>query len=860
MKSRSILKKCCYRSLRENPKRTAVTIVGIILATALITGVACMAVSFRASMIAYEKQQKGDFHYHFVGVAQEYLKYFRENQYIENYGLKAEVGYSRLDGSRNKDKPYLYISAIEEGMENMLALTLSEGRMPENDRELVVGSHVRSNGLVDIKVGDVLTLQVGDRMSEGYRLTQETPYLGEEEHLEAFREKEYTVVGIIERPNQELEPRIGPGYSAFTFLEKQGELEKVDVYAKYTAKGLQHADAVTAGILGVDEELYYRYYNAGQYTEEEQQRMRNVAFNVQENYWLLKWELLLFSSRTMNMLYGMSAIAILIIIVTSIFCIHNSFQISLTEKMKMYGRLSSIGTTAAQQRKLVYYEASFLGMAGIPLGVAGGIGATAVLVRVVEGLVKDALGFRLIFRVSFPAAIFGMVLAAVTVYLSASKSARQASRISPVSAIRASGTVRMREKELRCPSFLKRLFGIGGLTAYKNLRRARVKYRTTVGSIVVSVAVFIGMSTFVELLMFSTAYYYKDMPYQLNASIYQWDFYDQALLIASLDGVEEAEVVRSAHFTADLSEIDYAESFQEGDGEGPGILVVSLGEEAYARYCRNVGVTVEEARDKCIVMADYSWKIEREGKIYTEEGEIVRLKPGEILMGKDTDQGIAIEILTQTHVRPMYMTNNLSNQIILIVSDEWMDNRSLSGRRDNIEVYVRCENADRIEESIRSELLLQHFTVNNYEARYRSERSMHLVTAIFLYGFITVVALIGITNIFNTVTTNMELRAPEFAMLKAVGMTGREFRRMIWLEGMFYGGRALLIGIPAGVALSAWFNRALGEAFVTGFRFPWLGVGISIAAVAVLLFVIMNYSLGKINRRNIIETIQNENI
>ncbi len=801
MKSRSILKKCCYRSLRENPKRTAVTIVGIILATALITGVACMAVSFRASMIAYEKQQKGDFHYHFVGVAKEYLKYFRENQYIENYGLKAEVGYSRLDGSRNKDKPYLYISAIEEGMENMLALTLSEGRMPENDRELVVGSHVRSNGLVDIKVGDVLTLQVGDR-----------------------------------------------------------KLEKADVYAKYTAKGLQHADAVTAGILGVDEELYYRYYNAGQYTEEEQQRMRNVAFNVQENYWLLKWELLLFSSRTMNMLYGMSAIAILIIIVTSIFCIHNSFQISLTEKMKMYGRLSSVGTTAAQQRKLVYYEASFLGMAGIPLGVAGGIGATAVLVRVVEGLVKDALGFRLIFRVSFPAAIFGMVLAAVTVYLSASKSARQASRISPVSAIRASGTVRMREKELRCPSFLKRLFGIGGLTAYKNLRRARVKYRTTVGSIVVSVAVFIGMSTFVELLMFSTAYYYKDMPYQLNASIYQWDFYDQALLIASLDGVEEAEVVRSAHFTADLSEIDYAESFQEGDGEGPGILVVSLGEEAYARYCRNVGVTVEEARDKCIVMADYSWKIEREGKIYTEEGEIVRLKPGEILMGKDTDQGIAIEILTQTHVRPMYMTNNLSNQIILIVSDEWMDNRSLSGRRDNIEVYVRCENADRIEESIRSELLLQHFTVNNYEARYRSERSMHLVTAIFLYGFITVVALIGITNIFNTVTTNMELRAPEFAMLKAVGMTGREFRRMIWLEGMFYGGRALLIGIPAGVALSAWFNRALGEAFVTGFRFPWLGVGISIAAVAVLLFVIMNYSLGKINRRNIIETIQNENI
>ena len=132
--------------------------------------------------------------------------------------------------------------------------------------------------------------------------------------------------------------------------------------------------------------------------------------------------------------------------------------------------------------------------------------------------------------------------------------------------------------------------------------------------------------------------------------------------------------------------------------------------------------------------------------------------------------------------------------------------------------------------------------------------------AIFLYGFILVVALIGITNIFNTITTNMELRAPEFAMLKSIGMTRKEFRRMIWLEGMFYGGKALLIGIPLGIMLSACFNRALGEGLVTAFRFPWLGTVTAVAAVILLLYVIMRYSMGKINRKNIIETIQNENI
>ena len=181
-------------------------------------------------------------------------------------------------------------------------------------------------------------------------------------------------------------------------------------------------------------------------------------------------------------------------------------------------------------------------------------------------------------------------------------------------------------------------------------------------------------------------------------------------------------------------------------------------------------------------------------------------------------------------------------------------------RYDNVEVYIRCEDSDKIEEAIRNDMQLQHFTVTNFDAMYRSDRSMRLVVAIFLYGFILVVALIGITNIFNTITTNMELRAPEFAMLKSIGMTRKEFRRMIWLEGMFYGGKALLIGIPLGIMLSACFNRALGEGLVTAFRFPWLGTVTAVAAVILLLYVIMRYSMGKINRKNIIETIQNENI
>lgn len=872
--SANVLKRCCYRSLKENRKRTAVTIVGIILATALITGVACMVVSFRASMIAYEKQQKGDYHYHFVEVKQEYLKYFQNNENIAKCGLVKVLGYAPLDGSQNPDKPYLYVSAIEEGMESTLALTLSEGRMPENGTELVVGRHVRSNGLVDIKVGDVLTLQMGARMVDEYFLNQENGYNAEEERFVPASEKQYTVVGIIERPNQELEPQIAPGYSAFTLLEEPGAAETVDVYASYTKKGLRNADQVNAGILGVEEELYNRYNNGLglYYTPEEQQRIKMVAKQVQENYWLLKWELMIFSSNIMNMLYAMSVIAILVIIVTSVFCIHNSFMISLTEKLKLYGRLASVGTTRRQQKKIVYYEAAVLGLAGVPLGVLSGIAATAVLVRLVGSLVEEAMGFQLVYGVSFPTILLGAVLSVVTVYLSASGSARKAARMSPISAIRSNDLVKTGRKmsgnELRCPAFIGRLFGIGGKIAYKNLRRARVKYRTTVISIVVSVAAYIGLSTFVELMMYSSSYYYEDIPFQLIASIYQWDYYGQAVLLTEMDGVQEAEIIRSARFPVNSDDISYSKEYLEEYHVPvtPVMKIRSLGDEAYARYCRKVGVSVEEARDKAIVLADYAWESWDNGKLHKGEGEITSFQPGEILKGIETAEGITIEVLTQTKEKPMFLAGRAANQITLIVSDEWMDSHlredreSGNVRYDDMDVYIKCENADEIEAAIRNDMQLQHFTVTNFDAQYRSDRSMHLVVAIFLYGFITVVALIGITNIFNTITTNMELRAPEFAMLRSVGMTGREFRQMIWLEGMFYGGKALLIGIPLGVLLSIAFNVALGEGIVTSFLLPWRGTAASVATVGLLLYVIMHYSLSKINRKNIIETIRNENI
>ncbi|MDE7224562.1 MAG: ABC transporter permease, partial [Acetatifactor sp.] len=150
----NVLQKCCFRSLKENRKRTLVTIIGVILATALITGVACLATSFRASMVEYEKKANGDWHYSFLRVEPENLKYFEGNQHLEKIALKQPLGYAVLEGSQNPDKPYLYLSAVDQEAIAAFALELTQGRMPENGSELVISRHIQYNGMVALQVGD----------------------------------------------------------------------------------------------------------------------------------------------------------------------------------------------------------------------------------------------------------------------------------------------------------------------------------------------------------------------------------------------------------------------------------------------------------------------------------------------------------------------------------------------------------------------------------------------------------------------------------------------------------------------------------------------------------------------------------
>lgn len=859
----NLLNRLTLKNLRLNKKRTLVTIIGIILSTALITGVATLVSSFRSTIIEYEKQDSGDYHYVFYNVPVDDLKYIKNNRNVENVYLNEDLGYSLLDGSKNEDKPYLYLKAYSKGSIEKLGIELKEGRLPENDNEVVISSHIKSNGGVEYKIGDELDLKLGERISDGESLDQGKAL--DEERSESFvlrNEKNYKIVGIIERPNFDIEPYTAPGYTVLTILNENDIKGSLNVYVRY--KDVKKHLATTAQIIGIDEQVLKRISDPsnGMISESDTEIFGNAKYVFSENDSLIRWENLEFKEATRNVLYTVSAIVIVIIIVTSVFCIRNSFEISITEKTRQYGMLASVGATSKQIRKNVLYEGLILGLIGVPVGILSGLIAIFVLLKVISHILKSFLGFEFIFTTNLLAIAISILLAGITIYLSARKSAKKASKISPIEAIRNTDDIKIKAKKLRTPRIIKSLFGVGGDISYKNLKRNRKKYRTTVISIIVSVSIFIAMSAFIEYAFGTTSVYYKDYDYNLIVNGRTSEI-NKLLEIAKNDTVKKYSIHRDLvaevagrelrnHYTSDKKNADESLGMINSNDEKDYANLVAVGKDEYMRFLSKNGLKYDDVKDKVILNDSAKTYIDSK-KAYSMY-RIYDYKKGDHISasidGKSTDLEIAA-IVDSVPMGPYYSNG------MFIVSDEFFD-KYKSKEDMSVSLYMDSSNPNELEEIVRKSNIGSY--VENIETIAKEQNAMMLAISIFLYGFIAVISLIGVTNIFNTITTNMELRQKEFANLKSIGMTKKEFNRMIRLESVLYGSKALVIGIPIGVGLSYLLFKAFGISYEMTYELPFKAIGISIVVVAILIWVVMRFSLKKINKQNIIETIRKDNI
>ena len=885
----NVLNKLTKKNLLLNKKRTVVTIIGIMLSTALVCAVAGLVTSAQQTFVNLIKNTDGDYHISFSNVPQEQQKYITQNNAVDSYYITKELGYSKFESIQNEDKPYIYVVAMNENAFEKGAYKLIEGRMAQNENEIVIPQHLIDNGRVKINVGDKITLNVGTReLMDGSKLNQKNPYLASsskeyiyqetgkagdsedyEEQIVDGQKKEYTVVGIMKRPG--VEPYSAPGYTTVTYSNDGKNVGNAEKTVLANTKS-----ATTTANFYVTLKNPNEYKNVMNQIKDTIETETESEIEVDINKDLLRFEGVL-SESILGVLYRIAGVIIVIIVVSSVFVIRNSFSISVSEKTKQYGMLASVGATKKQIKRSVLLEGLYIGIIAIPLGILLGIIAIIILLWIVNLLMGDMMeGAEFVYNVPGMAILISVAISGITIFLSCLIPAIKASKIPPIEAIRGTDDIKIKTRKIKTSKLTKKLFGIGGVIASKNLKRNRKKYRTTVVSLVVSISIFIALSSFLTYGQMMTGSYYTDLSYNIAVNGGNETLYEK---VATWSGIKSysysyqtsAEIDVNKYGTdfakeelenkKQIHEEDFPEDVGKYEYNTLGLTIVMVNNDYFKSYVKSLGMN-EKDYSNIAILGDDMMHYLGQGKSKVEH--YFNVKAGESMEVTMDDEQKQIKISKITTERPMGYESCYTEGGYLFVSEDYpvvtKDRSELSSGNLCIDAQKPSEIENKLTDLKKEGEEFKDVTITNLAQFADQQKRIIILISIFLYGFIAVITLIGVTNIFNTITTNMILRSKEFANLKSIGMTTKEFNKMIRLESVMYGTKSLLIGIPIGLLGSYAIFKSFTNSIDFGFIVPWQAIIISVIFVFIIVGLTMKYSLNKINKQNIIETIRQDNI
>ena len=847
----SILNGLTIKNLKLNKKRTIVTIVGIILSTALMVGIGLLFSSFQDYMIRETISYNGKYEAEYGDVSLDKLNNIDKKDF--SYFYQKAIGFSKFD-SANEYKPYLYISSVNK--EYFKELHLISGRFAENDSELVISNHINTNGGASYKIGDIITLKYGERVVEGFNTLANNQYY-EEETLNIVGEKTYTIVGIVERSN--FEDYSASGYSTFT-LDMNDKEGTANVFVMFNNK---------KKIIKQSEDLAKKlgYDNAISYNS------RLLALYGESTY-----------GNIMKSMITMIVIMLSLVSIGCIVVIYNSFAISVMERKKEFGLLSSIGATKRQLSYTVFFEALIEGTIGIILGIGGAYIGIGTVILIINNLIGDILVLKLNLVTNIVFIIIPVIFMILVIFISALVPSKRAAKVSPIEAIRQNDDIKINKKKIKTGKLVNKLFGIEGEIALKNIKRNKKKYRVTIVSLFISIVLFISFSSYMNYTIDTASSVMGEVPYDYQISYFGDDNDIDALdkiseIIKSNDVKEYVSYSASnlsiiGNYTYSDEYLDFYKSAYGDDGikaltnlKYQYISIYILDDISYNKYKELIGLD----NDSVILLNKF--KGVSYGNNKRVNYDIPVINNGDINIKicnfDNNDEDVDTTKYCNKKIDNIFITNksfdlieefSYMSDFKLIVNKKLYDNISNSGTHYT-QFNIISDNTDNIDKLTKELDRYDNVNYTNVRESMKQTNNMILVIKILMYGFIGLVTLIGVTSVFNTISTSMALRKREFAVLRSIGLTRKGFNKILFFESLFFGLKSLIYAIPVSLGVTIIIHYALADMMsINSIVIPWKAITISIVSVFVIVLLTMMYSTSKIKKHNIIEQIREENI
>lgn len=860
----SIFSKVALQGLKKNRTRTLVTIIGVVLSAALITAVATFGVSLLNYLANGAVHKYGGWHVAFENTDSSFAEKQADSGKVASTVTFENIGYAKLDGGKDPQKPYLFIAGFGKKAFRALHITLVSGRLPKNSGEILVSGSVMTKGGISFKVGDTLTLAVGNRMNGNKMLGQGDPYVSGKEMFVSKAERTYKVVGICYTPS--FQGNSAPGYTAITTADAAGTADDLSLFV--TLKNPRDVHA-------------YARSTAGGHT------------------YLLNNDVLRFmglsdgsSSEVFNtLLYSVAGIVILIIMIGSVFLIYNSFNISLSERTHQFGILSSVGATATQLRHSVLFEGLCIGAIGIPIGILAGIGGTKLVIFAVAKNFRNIMydNVPLTLKVSVPVIIGAAAVSLVTILISADIPARRAANMPVMECIRQTNEVKVEAKAVKTSKRAQRIYGLEGTLALKNFKRNRKRYRSIVLSLVLSIVLFVSTSAFVTDLKLASNLAKSVTDADIIFGTQDMDDGQMLQLynrLKTADGVTRGSYQVVINYSCAAKASDLSDTYWKSTGaHSPGetvnlpLQIQFLDDKTYLEIIKGLGLPEKEytgQNAKLIAVAKVQDSSNRDEKVnqikdlFKSSSMNFTISP-ETNGGPKTEHGQPVSITFVNTVPPdtpaVAEMSKIRPHTILgmapyslkekLVPAETAANTRVKGM--TFQSKSPSQSVAEMRMMIQGGGITASYLLLNVSEAMEQNRNMVFIANVFAYTFIIVISLIAVANVFNTISTNIKLRRRELAMLRSVGMSDRKFNKMMRFECAFYGMKALLVGLPLAIIFSflIYEGMTLGDKSID-FVLPWASIGISVFSVLLVIFITMMYAVGKIRKENIIDALRDD--
>lgn len=883
----NIFNKVTRKTLSKNRTRTIVTIIGIILSAAMFTAVMVSVSSLMKYMKECSIYNSGDWHGCFLDVPADQIENLENEDKVDSVAWAQNIGYADI-GSVNEYKPYLFVMGIDSLFGKRMPIHLSEGRMPDNSNEILLPDHLFYNGGVEYQLGDKLTLELGDRYWEDERLTQGLGYMPEEdasagEKLEVKETRAYTVVGFYERPD--FEDYEAPGYTAITLWDNSRPTEDAAAYFRM----VDPRD--TYDFVSVMEDTY----GTGSWNSD---LLRFEGASQYDSYY--------------TMLYGLAAILTGLIMFGSVSLIYNAFSISVSERTRQFGLLSSIGATKKQIRKMVFAEAAYVSVIGIPLGVLSGIVGMGITFHLIGNKFYAFYGVKevsLKLSVSLFSLLIAVLAAYLTVLISAWIPSRRAVRVSAIEAIRQSEDISIKARQVKTSALTLKLFGLEGTLAKKHFKRNRRRYRATIFSLFASVVLFISASSYCSYLTNAITGVYENYDYDISCD---WGEFNQdeenrisleqgAAILGQTEGVTQYSFVKITGMDIDISSDMMPEDTRKilfGDGNSEqaqnsinmSIYLYGVDAVSYDSYLKKMNLDPSRYHDTkhpLAIVMDQSKQFNPETQRY-ETVDLIKPEFQKLTVGmldydkwnhytqssefknasveeytakeEELTQDIELEIGTCSEELPFGLNDSYTHLAVVYPIEvfETLIPDSYAGEQIYFKTTDHVKGMENLEKTAEENGIPKE-TLYDVYATSESNRNLVTIINVFAYGFIILISLISLANVFNTISTSILLRRREFAMLKSVGMTEKGVSKMLSYECLLYGIKSLVYGIPVSFVITYLIFQSIGAGYEMDFYLPWTAVGIAVCSVFFVVFFTMLYARNKVKRDNLIDVLKNEN-